>query len=76
MTELKRRKWLSVKALINNFLENTIIQQPRAPVRQHDAKLPRDESEHVTENLHNAFSLVLFPENDGSSWEEHGWEFH
>ena len=64
-TELERQTWLSVKAVINNFLGSK-IQKPQAPDRQRVAKLPGNEIEHVTENSHNEFSLGLLPRKYGS----------
>ena len=76
VTELERRTWLTVKAVINNFLGNTKSRNHKHLI---DNMLQNFQEIKVNMALkiHMTHShLDLFPENMGAVSDEHGERFH
>ena len=76
LTELERRRWLSLKSVINNFLGNTKSRNHKHLI---DNMLQNFQEIKVNMSVENHIMhshLDFFPENMGAVSDEHGEIFH
>ena len=76
LTNFERQTWLSVKAVINNFFENTKFRNYKHLVNTIVQNF-QEMKVNMSLKIHILYShLNFFPENLGTVSDEHGERFH